>query len=402
VDLVHEPYAEEIVIVSNPAGHRDCRVWELLGALTDADLHRAVESADPDELASLLRPFGVTTGCSPDAVTAALRNNLGSLPHEMAHDFAVVLCLSAGVALARRVADGTEDLAVALARGPLVAATAEYPPGLLKLSLEVLWHTDKLRADERDALIHLLDDPAPSTAEPPLLVTPPSQIRPTPVPSVVNCGLDALDRLVGKATAVAIAAPDGDPNALAEVQAALKALLSLDPSRAAGWFHYGMVVARLGADDEPAAPPDTVRPAFLLGRLQALAERADDAAIAALVDIEAELVERVLAALDAAPVVAAVLRTALGDPVAFARLLDFVPASFPGGARVVAAARQRAAELAAEGMITEAEAVLQSLEEALCRWAAAADDEEALLLQGEASAVAAQRTAQRRAGRDSA
>jgi hypothetical protein len=198
--------------------------------------------------------------------------------------------------------------------------------------------------------------------------------------------------------ALAVAVP-GSPE-LGAVRQALEEQLALDPCRPAAWFHYGMVATRLPLDGAGLPPPpQAARAAFLLGRLHALADRADEAAMAAVVTEEAGLVERLLASPDAAPVAAAALGARREDPRALARLLRQAHGPFPGWARLVASVRDTASALAADGLHTEAELTVRPLEDALWRWASSGGEEVAAL-QREATSLTLQRVGCRRARRD--
>ncbi|HEX2039435.1 MAG TPA: hypothetical protein VHF47_06840 [Acidimicrobiales bacterium] len=367
-----------------PSGHRDCRTRELLLALTTDDVRCALEDAPGDEPATLLRALGVQSRAAGRKAPQLVRSRLRGLGHDAARDVALLLSQAPGRFLEDLLPDDDGDLEEELRERGLPALAAAWPLGLVRLTLETLWHGGELTTAARDRLLARLDEP------------------PTPLPASASTptttGVAVCDdrsAAAGESALDALLAEAADRPDRARALAAVQEVLALDPDRAAAWYQYG----RLAPAPAGAHPAPPARRAFVLGRLRRLADEGDRAALVALGAEERGALEELLARPEATAVAAAVVGAHLDQPRAAARLLHVVAGVCDGWQALLAELRAAVADRLAHGDTVGAELLLRAAEDALWRWVPSANGSGRMLAR-EATSLALQRVACRRGRSD--
>lgn len=371
-------------------GHRGCRTRELLLALTVDDLRMALDEASGDEMAPALAALGMQTRAAGRRAPQLLRTRFRSLGHDAAHDVACFLAQPLCRALDAMLPDEDGEVAAALEAGTLQQACRTWPLGLVRLTVESMWHAGDVDLDQRDRLLALVDagnadaDAEGVTAErstpraeaavdEPVVVIEPS--APAAPPVAMPTASSALDLLladaVGRARSGATALGH-----LAHLRTALEELTALDPGRTSAWYQYGLVIATLDALGDPSVVrplPGVARAAFVLGCLRGCADINAEPAGVALTAAERSVVEDLLTRPEGDAVAVFVVLSHLDQPKAAVRFLSLAARPFTGWRRVVDGFRTRVDELLRTGNYVEAELLLRALEDALWRWSSSAD-----------------------------
>lgn len=377
-------------------GHRGCRTRELLLALTVDDLRRTLDAASGDEMGPAIAALGVQSRSAGRRAPQLLRTRLRNLGHDAGHDVACFLSQPVCRALEAMLPDDDSDsdpaaLAAALTAGPLAELCRTWPAGLVRLSLESMWHAGDLALDDRDRLLALVDGglasgdgaagaagvAGPVDADAPVSAPVPDGpvvVEPTVVAEPVDAPPTALDVLLADAVARARSGATALGH-LSHLRAALEELTALDPGRTSAWYQYGLVVAALEELDEPSVVrplPGPARSAFVLGCLRGCADINAEPAGVALTASERSVVEELLGRPEGEAVAAFVVLAHLDQPKAAVRFLSLVPRPFTGWRRVVEVVRARVEHLLGAGNGVEAELLLRALEDALWRWSSTA------------------------------
>ena len=392
--------------MATQGGHRGCRTRELLLALSVDDLRRALDEASGDEMAPALAALGMQARAAGRRAPQLLRTRLRSLGHDASHDVACFLAQPLCRALEAMLPEEDGEVAAALEAGPLHEVCRTWPQGLVRLTVDAMWHAGDLDLDQRDRLLALVDaahgdgggatiersaPAAEAAVDEPVVVVEPSAPAVTPAePTALDLLLaDAVGRARSGATAL---------GHLAHLRTALEELTALDPVRTTAWYQYGLVVATLDALGDPSVVrplPGAARSAFVLGCLRGCADINAEPAGVALTASERPVVEELLGRAEGEAVAAFVVLSHLDQPKAAVRFLSLAPRPFTGWRRIVDGFRTRIDDLLRAGNNVEAELLLRALEDALWRWSSSASGR-GLGLEQEATALLLWRVSCRR------
>lgn len=362
-----------------PSGHRGCRTRELLLAFSVDDLRRVFDETSGDELAPVLGAVGVQSRSAGRKAPQLLRSRLRTLGHDACHDVACLLTQPVMRAMDALVPDDDGDLEAHLLAGPFAELCHTWPPALVRLTVETLWHIGDLDSDQRERLLALVEE-SPGT---PAVATvsdddersePPVEVAPDRPLDALDAATTALDTLLAAAIARARAGSAGLGH-LSSLRIALEELIALDPARPAAWYHYGLVSAVMGDGhgDLLQPLPGLARLSFVLGHLRGLADMEATDALVRLVRRQQSAVDELLRRPEGGAVAGAVVAAHLGEPRVAARLLGLVAASFEGWQDVVRHVHRRVDTLLGTGLAVEAELLLRALEDALWRWSSRSD-----------------------------
>lgn len=370
--------------MATQGGHRGCRTRELLLALTVDDLRQALDEASGDEMALALTTLGMQTRAAGRRAPQLLRTRLRSLGHDAAHDVACFLTQPLCRALEAMLSEEDGAVAPALEAGPLQEVCRTWPHGLVRLTVEAMWHAGDIDHDQRDRLLALVDadgyadggvaaEPPTPAAEAAAAAEPVVAIEPS-APAATPAEPSALDLLVADAVGRARSGATALGH-LAHLRTALEELTALDPGRTRAWHQYGLVVATLDALGDPSVVrplPGPARAAFVSGCLRGCADSNAEPAGVALTAAERPVVEELLAGPEGDAVAAFVVLCHLDQPKAAVRFLGLALRPFTGWRRVVDGFRTRVEELLRAGSNVEVELLLRALEDALWRWSSSA------------------------------
>jgi hypothetical protein len=249
----------------------------------------------------------------------------------------------------------------------------------VRLALEVLWDKELLSLEERDELMGLLDDPQRLAASAVEDATEPDPVtdvvQQAPVaspPASAEEPVTDVGRLLGRAVDIALT-PSTTEAEVARQVAGLEWLIDLDPTDPSCWFPYGRLLAHLGAATGREPRGSEPRRQLLVGQLHGSVERGDAAMIVRFAAAHPDVVETLLDQAAAGDVPARLLDAHLGEPRTAARLLLMVRQPFQGWRTFMRTARAEATTLLAHGRGSDAEILLQAIEERLLRWAAGND-----------------------------